>query len=132
MLKNLDKLATLLQLCDSNGSDSDILKLLDDEPPEDEDSFNRTDAIVPVARPQLRPDHAVALQVLRGGADVAAPQNITRKFKVAAGGRVGDIMVTFDNCTHASGHQRGYVSCCRGGRGAHGHQVSFKQNTCPM
>ena len=102
------------------------MKLLQDEAPADEDGTNHPDDQVICAAPQLRPDHAVALQVLRGSVGIAAPHDITRKFTVAAGGRVGTITVTFDNSSHSSGHQRGYVSCSRGMRGACGHQVSFQ------
>ena len=101
-------------------------KLMQDEAPADEDGTNHLDDQVICAAPQLRLDHAVALQVLRGSVGIAAPHDIARTFTVAAGGRVGTITVTFDNSSHSSGHQRGYVSCSRGMRGACGHPVSLQ------
>ena len=50
---------------------------------------------------------AVALHVLSGQQHWVA--DVSRKFMV------GDICVTFDNCCHASGHQRAYVRCTRFG-----------------
>ena len=124
LLKEPHKLAALLQLCDSNGTDDQILELLDGDDAQDSDADIAPGDVLALPRPPLRPEHAVAMEVLGGGSRISrAVPDLSKKFCVECGGSVGDITVTFDNFVHSSGHQRGYVSCSRGNRGRCGHQV---------
>ena len=123
LLKDLQKLHTLLQLCDSNGTDAQMLELLDGDDANDSDEDIGAGDILALPRPPLMPAHAMALHVLGRGTGSMADADLSKKFRVECGGGAGDIMVTFDNFVHTSGHQRGYVSCSRGNRGQCGHQV---------
>ena len=107
-----------LALLNGNAKDEELLAIVD----VDED-------IAPAADPDLLPLpghaeaitrlHSVVHHVLQGGT-AAAHVDISRKFTC------GGILVSFDNCVHASGHQRAYVKCCSGGRGCVKHEACFK------
>ena len=107
LLQDPQKLATVLQLCDANAKDEEFAKLLDDEVGNGDvdGAGDQSDDVLAIARPQLRPDHAVVLQVL-GGSVGGGRADFSRKFSVNAGAGIGSIIVSFDNCVHSSGHQQ--------------------------
>ena len=74
----------------------------------------------------LRQAHAMCVHVLLGGeGGLLGRADVGREMLVEVDGTV--IKVHFDRCSHASGHQRGYVRCLRHGPvDQGGHPACFK------
>ena len=116
---------------DSNAGDKQLLQLVDgDLVPE---PGNLEQEVLPLAAPSavMSRLHSVAFHVLQGGglpvlffcvalcvcvcvgvflllgAPAAAHVDISRQYRVD-----NDVLVSFDNAVHSSGHQRAYTRCC--------------------
>ena len=123
------KLQSFLSLLDSDAPDSELLALADEDLPSeplvvDEEVL----PLVPLPAHAAR-QHSIALHVLQGslvffllfvfcfvlvccallGGASSTHVDLTRRFLVD-----NDVVVSFDNCVHSSGHQRAYIRCCAG------------------
>ena len=131
------KLQSFLSLLDSDAPDSELLALADEDLPSeplvvDEEVL----PLVPLPAHAAR-QHSIALHVLQGslvffllfvfcfvlvccallGGASSTHVDLTRRFLVD-----NDVVVSFDNCVHSSGHQRAYIRCCAG----RAHEACFK------
>ena len=81
-----------------------------------------------VTTEQLRQAHRVCLHMLLWGEAGFASRadSMTKTIDVEMPDSATVVQVHFDNKSHSSGYQRGYVLCCRHGRAPAGYPACFR------